>query len=93
MAIIQNLIQRHWIIPPSARNGMTAIVELRMVPTGEIVDYRLVQSSGDAAFDRSALAAVERVDSFPELRDMPTAIFERNFRTFSLVFRPEDLLR
>jgi hypothetical protein len=30
---------------------------------------------------------------FPELQDLETGVFERNFRTFSLLFRPEDLLR
>jgi colicin import membrane protein len=92
-AIIIDLISNNWILPPNARNGMVVMIELQLVPTGEIVNSRITQSSGDQTFDRSALQAVARVESFPELRDMPTPIFERNFRNFSLEFRPEDLLR
>lgn len=91
--IIQNLIAQNWVIPPSARNGMVALVEIRTTPVGDIVSSRILQSSGDARFDSSVLDAVARVGNLQELRDLPTAIYERNFRTFNLQFKPEDLLR
>ena len=72
---------------------MSAMVRLQLVPTGEMVAVNIVQSSGNDVFDRSVLQAVERADRFPELQDLDNAVFERNFRTFTLVFRPEDLLR
>ncbi len=93
MAIIQDLVSRSWSRPPGARNDMTTVVQLRLTPTGEVVDRDIIQSSGNEDFDRSVLQAVDRVGSFPELQDMPTAVFERNFRTFNLDFSPEDLLR
>ncbi len=92
-AIIRRIISQNWQIPPSARNGMSATVSLRLVPTGEVVASSILQSSGDAVFDRSVLQAVERADRFPELQDLDNSVFERNFRNFTLVFRPEDLLR
>jgi len=91
--IIKELVSGAWSRPPSARNGMLAIVQLRLTPTGEIISSTIVQSSGDQPFDRSVLQAVDRVGSFSELQDMPTPIFERYFRNFNLEFRPEDLLR
>lgn len=93
VAIIRRIISQNWKIPPSARNGMVATVLLQLVPTGEVVGSTIIEGSGDAAFDRSVLQAVERADRFPELQDLDNAVFERNFRTFTLVFRPEDLLR
>jgi colicin import membrane protein len=93
VAIIKDLVSGAWSRPPSARNGMLAIVQLRLTPTGEIISSSIVQSSGDGPFDRSVLQAVERVGNFSELQDMPTPIFERYFRNFNLEFRPEDLLR
>jgi colicin import membrane protein len=69
------------------------VVQLQVVPTGEVVGITIVESSGNSAFDRSVEQAVERAERFPELQDLDTPIFERNFRTFSLLFRPEDLLR
>ncbi|MGP1609980.1 MAG: energy transducer TonB [Burkholderiales bacterium] len=94
VGIIRNLISGAWNRPPSARNGMLATVQLRLTPTGEIVSRDIVQSSGNADFDRSVLQAVDRVGSFDELKGMPTAVFERNFRRpINLEFTPEDLLR
>jgi len=92
-SIIKRIISQNWQIPPGARNGMVATVELRLVPTGEVVGTTIIQSSGDAVFDRSVMQAVARADRFPELQDLDRGLFDRNFRTFTLVFRPEDLLR
>jgi colicin import membrane protein len=93
MAIIRQLIQQNWVIPPSARNGMAALVEIRTTPIGDITSYSILQSSGDTLFDSSVLQAVARVGDLQELRDLPNAIYERNFRRFNLLFKPEDLLR
>ncbi len=82
---------RYWSRPPSARNGMEALLSLQLVPSGDVVSVSLVRSSGSAAFDRSAINAVEKAGSFPELARLPRAEFERSFRRFSLLFRPEDL--
>jgi colicin import membrane protein len=92
MGVIHDLVQRNWSRPPSARNNMTAVLRIRLVPTGDVVDVEIVTSSGDAAFDRAAENAVRAVGRFSELRDMPPRMFERNFRSVLLTFRPEDLL-
>jgi len=90
-ALIQERIIQNWSRPPSARNGMQAILEINMVPTGQVVNVRVIKSSGDIAFDRSAEQAVKRVDRFSEIMGMPSDLFERNFRVFRLLFQPEDL--
>lgn len=91
-ALIQQVVQENWSRPPSARNGMRAILQIRMLPTGELVDATITQSSGDAAFDRSAENAVFRAAPFRELASLPITLFNANFRTLSLIFEPEDLL-
>lgn len=91
-ALIQQLVQEHWSRPPSARNGMRAIIEIRMLPTGELLDATITQSSGDPAFDRSAENAVYRAAPFSELQDLPINVFNNNFRSLSLIFEPQDLL-
>ena len=90
--IIHDLVQRNWSRPPSARNNMTAVLRIRLVPTGDVVNVEIVRSSGDAAFDRAAESAVRAVGRFSELQGMPPRMFERNFRSLLLTFRPEDLL-
>ena len=60
-------------------------------PTGEVVSVSVLKSSGNGAFDRSAINAVEKAGSFPELQNLPSREFEKTFRRFRLLFRPEDL--
>ncbi len=90
--LIQQLVQEHWSRPPSARNGMRAIIQIRMLPTGEVTEAIITQSSGDPAFDRSAENAVHRAAPFSELQDLPINVFNANFRSLSLIFEPQDLL-
>ena len=91
-ALIQQVVQENWSRPPSARNGMRAVLQIRMLPTGELVDANITQASGDPAFDRSAETAVIRAAPFSELQDLPINVFNANFRSLSLIFEPEDLL-
>lgn len=89
--VIRRRIEQNWSRPPSARNGMRCELTIDMVPNGRIIDVNIKNSSGHAAFDRSAIAAVKKVDVIPEVKDIPIDVFERHFRHFSLAFQPEDL--
>lgn len=88
---IYQLVVANWSRPPSARNGMQAKLQVELVPTGDVVTVTLLEGSGNVAFDRSAEAAVNKARRF----EVPAEsdIFERYFRRFTLLFRPEDLLR
>jgi colicin import membrane protein len=89
--LIQQRIQQNWSRPPSARNDMEALLRIQMIPTGEIIDVSIVRSSGNAAYDRSAIQAVKKTRQISELRDMPSRVFEKDFRQFQLIFKPQDL--
>lgn len=88
---IRRRIEQHWSRPPSARNGMRCEITIAMVPNGRIVDVNIKTSSGNLAFDRSAVAAVKKVEVFPEAKEIPIEVFDRHFRKFTLAFQPEDL--
>ena len=90
-ALMQARITQNWRRPPSARNGMEVLLEISLVPTGDVVGISVSSSSGSIAFDRSAIAAVERVAQFSEVAVLPISDFERYFRRFPLRFKPEDL--
>lgn len=90
-AVIRQAVVGRWTRPPSARNGMVAVLTIQMVPTGEVVGVSVTQSSGNVAFDQSALNAVERAAPFPEVKQLDPKEFERDFRRFQMIFRPEDL--
>ena len=90
-ATIQRAVINRWTRPPSARNGMVSVLSIQLVPTWEVVGVGVLTTSGDVAFDRSAISAVERVGKFPEIAQLDSRVFETTFRRFQLIFRPEDL--
>jgi colicin import membrane protein len=86
---IQREIIENWSRPPSARNGMQALLKVFLVPTGEVVNVTVVTSSNNEAFDRSAVLAVRKAEQFVVPTDARQ--FNRNFREFEVLFRPDDL--
>ena len=90
-AIIRQSVIGRWTRPPSARNGMIVVLQISLAPMGDLIGVSVLKSSGNIAFDRSAINAVEKAARFSEVRRLERADFERNFRRFQLIFRPEDL--
>lgn len=90
-AAMTQLIEQYWSRPPSARNGMQVTLVIELVPSGDVVSVNIKQGSGNAAFDRAAVLAVEKIARFDVLQSMPSALFNRYFRKIDLAFRPEDL--
>lgn len=90
-AAIRQAIIEAWSRPPSARLGMQARLRVDLVPSGDLLAVTILESSGNAAFDRSAEVAVRKVGRFEVPKE--SRLFERNFRRFTLLFKPEDLLR
>lgn len=91
IAMIMALVEQEWSRPPSARNGMEVELMVQLVPTGELVNVSVTKSSGNIAFDNSAVNAINKVGSFPQLQGMPNSVFEQYFRRFKFKFKPEDL--
>jgi colicin import membrane protein len=89
VAQIQREIVQNWSRPPSARNGMEALLRVLLIPTGEVVDVKVEDSSGNDAFDRSVVLAVTKTRRFVVPTD--SLRFERDFREFTVLFRPDDL--
>jgi len=87
--LIRDQVIINWKQPSSAKKGMSAEILITLVPTGEIVQVKLTKTSGNQAFDGSALNAVQKVSKFEGL-DMGRRLFDNNFRKFTLVFNPEN---
>ena len=90
-ASIQLRISQNWRRPPSARNGMEVLLQINLVPTGEVVGIAIMSSSGSSPFDSSAVAAIERIRQFPEVATLSIKDFEKYFRQYKIRLRPEDL--
>lgn len=90
-AWIAERVESNWSRPPSARTGMTVRLRVNMMPTGRVVSVEVIESSGDDAFDRSAMQAVRRAEPYSRLSEIDPELFEQQFRLFSFLFNPRDL--
>lgn len=89
--VIFDLISSQWTRPPGTSSDLEALIRIRLLGTGELAPdgINVVESSGNAAFDRSAVQAIERAAPFPLLQLEPR---QRDaFRVIDLIFTPEDL--
>lgn len=89
--LIISLVSQEWRRPPSARKGMSVTVTIQMLPDGTITSASVSRSSGDVAFDNSAVAAVRNVGRIPEIQQLDRPTFDRMYRQRAMIFKPEDL--
>ena len=89
--LIVRLVSEQWRRPPSARNGMSVEVQIEMLPDGTVTNASVTRSSGDSAFDSSAVAAVRNVGRIPEMQQLDRATFDQLYRKRRIIFKPEDL--
>jgi len=84
--LIKQKVQRNWLRPQTARQGMSCTVLVRLTVKGEVLLARVVESSGDTAYDRSVEAAVYKASPLPLPQDV--TLFDY-FREINFVFKPE----
>ncbi|MCW8867756.1 MAG: cell envelope integrity protein TolA, partial [Marinobacter sp.] len=90
-ALIREQLSNAWYPPSSATEDMSARVQIMLLPTGELARAELVSSSGNRAFDNSALQAVRSLQRYPIPNDRST--FDRYFRQFTIEFNPRRMNR
>ncbi|CAK16782.1 cell envelope integrity protein TolA [Pseudomonas entomophila] len=79
-----------WARPPSARKGMTVVLQINMLPDGTVTNVSVAKSSGDGPFDSSAVAAVKNIGRLTEMQGLKPSDFNP-YRSFKMTFTPEDL--
>jgi colicin import membrane protein len=78
-------IERAWIRPASAKEGIHCVINVTQVPGGEVTGVRIGECNGDAAVRQSIENAVYRASPLPTPPDR--SLFDRNLK---LVFAPHD---
>ena len=84
-AYIQEKIQQNWLQPAGSPAGLSCIVQVSLIPGGDVAKVQIVRSSGDALFDRSVENAVHKASPMPLPKD--AAVF-KYFRELRLIFKP-----
>jgi colicin import membrane protein len=83
---IQQKVQNSWRRPAGSPPGLSCVIQVKLIPGGEVASAKVVQSSGDALFDRSVETAVLKASPLP-LPDDP-AMF-KYFREINFRFVPD----
>lgn len=83
--LIKQKVERNWIQPPGEIVGLNCVVRVRIMPGGDVIDAQVIQSSGNAVFDRSVERATRKAAPLPLPDDPRLASY---FRTLEFVFRP-----
>ena len=83
---VRNAVQERWASAIS-QPGLVAAVRFQIAPDGTVSDVRLEQSSGNAVYDQTAVAAVQRVGRLPP----PPAAYVNDFRDFQVNFRGSEI--
>lgn len=89
VARIASKVTSNWSRPASYKKGMTALFVVDLMPNGEVMEVKLVESSGDNGFDASAEAAIRKSSPLPVPQDPKR--FEAYFRKLNFQFMPEQL--
>jgi len=84
---IQQKIQRNWLRPGGSAGGLSCLIRVKLIPGGEVVDARVVRSSGDPLFDRSVETAVLKASPLPL---PPDAAMFTYFREIDFNFNPDS---
>lgn len=64
--LVSGIIRNYWTYPNQGdRSIPLAVAYVQISPAGEVVDYRIVQSSGRPDFDSSVLAAIRKANHHP----------------------------
>ena len=82
-------IMPNWYIPSDAHKSQKVICLVQLAPGGEVVDVKLVRSSGNVALDRSARTAIYKSSPLPVPQD--PELFNQ-FRELRLTLSPKTLI-
>ena len=83
---IVNKVRANWTEPPRTNAGLKVVISVKVKLTGEVETVKLVKSSGDAVFDRSAENAVYRASPLPFPKEPRYFNYIKNF---NFVFSPQ----
>ena len=83
---IQEKVQNNWLRPLGSPPGLSCVIQVTLIPGGEVVGTRVVRSSGNALFDESVERAVKKASPLPLPAD--AALF-KYFREINFNFVPD----
>ena len=66
---IRATVERNWLRPKSVPKGLEVKLRVSQIPGGTVIDVTVIKSSGNVAFDQSAVLAVRKSSPLPKPKD------------------------
>ena len=85
---IINTLENAWMKPRNIPEGLVANLRLHIQSTGRISKVYLIKSSGNIRFDNSALQAVRRVETLNFFNEIPSSLYNKEFKKIAVSFKP-----
>lgn len=85
--VIRQKVSRNWVRPVGVKRNLECTVLVRLVSGGDVLEAKIVRSSGQPVFDRSVVNAVYKASPLPVPRE---AEWFEYFRELEFIFRPEQ---
>jgi colicin import membrane protein len=85
---IINTLENAWMKPRNIPEGLVANLRLHIQSTGRISKVYLIKSSGNIRFDNSALQAVRRVETLNFFNQIPSSLYNKEFKKIAVSFKP-----
>ena len=87
--LIKREVTRRWIVPNLNVKNLSCDVKVRIIPSGDVIDVKIIKSSGNQAFDRSVEAAVYKAAPLP-VPSVESGLFDE-FREVIFSFEPKNI--
>lgn len=84
-AAIRGKVRGNIVLPPDIKGNPEAVFEVTQLPSGEVLNVKLVKTSGHAAYDAATERAIRKSSPLPK-----PAKIELFSRTLELKFRPQE---
>jgi colicin import membrane protein len=85
IAAIRGKVRGNIVMPPDVKGNPEAVFEVTQLPSGDVLNVRLLKSSGHTAYDSATERAIRKSSPLPK-----PAKGELFSRTLELKFRPQD---
>lgn len=86
--IIKEKIHQNWRQPLGlALAGVSCKIAVKLATNGQVLEVKIIESSGSLEFDRSSELAVKKSSPLPLPHDQEIA---KNFYSFTFTFKPES---
>lgn len=82
-------ISENWNMPPGNIDDLRTELELRLDRDGTMNSVEVITSSGNRIFDDSAVTAIKRINTIPEVALLTDDLYRVGYQSRSIVFTPD----